>query len=87
MKPNVRRCISCRLIAPKVQFLRVVREHSTGDLELNQGMGRSAYICLTSDCILLAHKKKRLDRALRTTVPPDFYPKLWSCLKGEEPWP
>jgi hypothetical protein len=84
MKPNLRRCISCRLIAPKEQFLRVVREHSTGTLELNQGMGRSAYLCLTSGCILLAHKKKRLDRALRTTVPPDFYPKLWGFLGDEE---
>jgi hypothetical protein len=83
MKPNLRRCISCRAIAPKTQFLRVVRKHSIGSIELNQGMGRSAYICPTVECIGLAQKKKRLDRALRSTISPDFYQQIWSYLQGD----
>jgi uncharacterized protein len=76
MEPNYRRCISCRMVAPKGHFLRLVREHLTGKIELNQGMGRSAYICPTLSCIQLAQKKKRLDRALRATVPPSIYQAL-----------
>jgi uncharacterized protein len=76
MEPNHRRCISCRVVAPKSHFLRVVREHSTGKIELNQGMGRSAYLCRSLDCIRQAHKKKRLERALRSPIPPDLYSTL-----------
>lgn len=74
MEPNYRRCISCRLVAPKNHFLRVVKEHSTGKVVLNQGMGRSAYLCPQADCIALARKKKRLERALKATaVPTEIY--------------
>jgi uncharacterized protein len=74
MEPNYRRCISCRLVAPKNHFLRVVKEHSTGKVLLNQGMGRSAYLCPQAECIALAKKKKRLERALRAAaVPAEIY--------------
>ncbi|HEY9828104.1 MAG TPA: YlxR family protein [Stenomitos sp.] len=73
MEPNYRRCISCRVAGHKAQFLRVVREHLSGTITLNRGMGRSAYVCPTLDCIRLAQKKKRLERALKSPVPPTFY--------------
>lgn len=81
MEPNYRRCISCRTLAPKTRFIRVVREYSTGKIELNQGMGRSAYVCPTLDCINLAFKKKRLERALRSAIPNDLAPAIWDCVK------
>ncbi len=73
MEPNYRRCISCRRIAPKTHFLRITREHSTGKIQLNQGMGRSAYLCPQADCIALAKKKKRLERALKAVVSLEIY--------------
>jgi uncharacterized protein len=73
MKPNYRRCISCRLMAPKTHFLRITREHSTGKILLNRGMGRSAYVCPQAECIALAKKKKRLERALKAVVSPEIY--------------
>jgi uncharacterized protein len=76
MEPNYRRCISCRVVAPKNQFLRVVREHSTGKIELDRGMGRSAYLCRSIHCIRQAQKKKRLERTLRSPFPPDLYATL-----------
>lgn len=79
MKPNERRCISCRVVAPKTQFLRVVREPA-GDIVLNRGAGRSAYICPNPVCVNLAQKKKRLERALKTTVPASIYEALEQCL-------
>jgi uncharacterized protein len=83
MEPNYRRCISCRLTAPKSHFLRVVREHSTGKVHLNQGIGRSAYLCPQADCIALATKKKRLERALKSVVSPDFYDRLARCIEKD----
>ncbi|MGB8700771.1 MAG: YlxR family protein [Thermosynechococcaceae cyanobacterium] len=81
MEPNYRRCISCRIVGPKHRFLRIVREHSTGRIVLDQGMGRSAYLCPNADCLGIAQKKKRLDRALRSAVPPDLYQALWDCIQ------
>ncbi|WP_404783381.1 YlxR family protein [Altericista sp. CCNU0014] len=76
VEPNYRRCISCRIAAPKAQFLRVVRE-PTGAIAIDCGAGRSAYICPNADCIGLAQKKKRLERALKSAVPSELYLDLW----------
>jgi uncharacterized protein len=73
MEPNYRRCISCRLVAHKNHFLRVVKEHSTHKVSVHQGMGRSAYLCPQAECITLAKKKKRLERALKSVVSPTIY--------------
>jgi uncharacterized protein len=70
MEPNYRRCISCRSPGPKAQFLRVIRTPD-GSVAIDRGEGRSAYICLSSTCIALAQKKKRLERALKTSVTPE----------------
>jgi len=81
MKPNDRRCISCRTIAPKQDFWRIVRQHDTGAVLLDQGMGRSAYLCPTADCLQAAQKKKRLSKALRAPVPETIYQQLWQRLQ------
>lgn len=69
MKPNYRRCISCRLLAPKNTLLRVVRVHPSRAIQLERGMGRSAYICPQETCIRQAFGKQRLARSLRTKIP------------------
>jgi uncharacterized protein len=79
MEPNHRRCISCRITGPKAQFLRVVRD-PTGRIAINQGAGRSAYICPTPGCLTLAQKKKRLERALKSPVSPELYIELGNCI-------
>ncbi|AFZ48415.1 protein of unknown function DUF448 [Cyanobacterium stanieri PCC 7202] len=75
-KKNYRRCVSCGLIAPKNHFCRVVRNFPDHKITLDQGMGRSAYICPNSECIAIAKKKKRLGRALRTMVSAEIYEEL-----------
>jgi predicted RNA-binding protein YlxR (DUF448 family) len=80
MTPNHRRCISCRTIGPKQQFWRVVRNHQTGAVQLDQGMGRSAYLCPSETCLRMAQKKNRLGRALRTAVDDGIYGQLWQRL-------
>jgi uncharacterized protein len=83
MEPNYRRCISCRRVAHKNHFLRIAREHSTGEVKLQEGMGRSAYLCPQADCIALAKKKKRLERALKSVISPEIYTSLESYLSKD----
>lgn len=76
MEPNYRRCVSCRRLAPKEFFLRLVRVHPSGQVELERGMGRSAYLCPKISCFQAARKKNRLGRALRTRIPDEIYQAL-----------
>ena len=80
MKPNYRRCLSCRRVGLKAEFWRIVRVFPSGKVQLDQGMGRSAYICPTISCLQLAQKKNRLGRSLRATVPETLYQSLWQRL-------
>lgn len=77
MEPNHRRCLSCRKVAPKKAFWRVVRVYPSRQVQLDEGMGRSAYICPQSSCLAAAQKKNRLGRSLRTSVPEELYETLW----------
>lgn len=56
---NWRRCISCRRFAPKDSFWRIVRVYPSHQIQLDQGMGRSAYLCPTVECISMAKKKEK----------------------------
>lgn len=80
METNYRRCASCRRVAPKDEFLRVVRLHPHHEVILDQGMGRSVYLCRCSQCLQVAQKKDRLSRALKAYVPPQIYTDLWQRL-------
>jgi predicted RNA-binding protein YlxR (DUF448 family) len=85
MKPNYRRCISCRRVGPKEEFWRIVRVFPSGKVQLDQGMGRSAYICPQADCLQAAQKKNRLGRSLHGTVPETLYQTLWQRLTQSNP--
>jgi predicted RNA-binding protein YlxR (DUF448 family) len=80
MEPNYRRCLSCRQVGPKKQFWRIVRLFPSGQVQLDEGMGRSAYICPNPNCLSTAQKKNRLGRALRASVPEALYQTLWQRL-------
>ena len=73
MKPNYRRCISCRKVGLKEEFWRIVRVFPSRQVQLDWGMGRSAYICQNPNCLQAAEKKNRLGRALRASVPDMVY--------------
>lgn len=73
MKKNYRRCISCRHVAPKEYFWRVVRTYPESQIELDQGMGRSAYLCPQIDCLVKAKQKNRLAKSLKISVSEEIY--------------
>ncbi|MCU0552418.1 MAG: YlxR family protein [Leptolyngbya sp. Prado105] len=76
MIPNHRRCVCCRKVAPKAEFLRIVRLHPSHKIAIATGMGRSAYLCPTPDCIKAVQKKDRLSRILKAPVPAEIYQTL-----------
>lgn len=82
MKPNYRRCVSCRKLALKEDFWRVVRLNKSSSVRLDAGEGRSAYICPKTECLKIAHKKNSLGRSLKASVPPEIYQALWQRLEN-----
>ena len=76
MQPNYRRCVSCRKVAHREKLLRVVRISPTGIVQVEHGMGRSAYLCPQMACLSSAHKKNRLGRALKAAIPDEIYQQL-----------
>ncbi|MDJ1178024.1 YlxR family protein [Roseofilum sp. BLCC_M91] len=82
MKPNQRRCVSCRKVDRKQAFWRIVRVYPDDEIQLDEGMGRSAYLCPQGDCLKAAQKKNRLGRSLKASVPPSVYERLWSRLQA-----
>ena len=82
MKPNYRRCVSCKKLALKDSFWRIVRVYPSRTVQLNQGMGRSAYLCHQVSCLTHAKAKKQLDKALRVSVPEHIYHSLSDLLNS-----
>ncbi len=76
MKLNYRRCISCRKLAPKNEFWRIVRVYPSRQVQLDQGIGRSAYLCPQSGCLQAARQKNRLGRALKAPIPAQIFQDL-----------
>ncbi|MGF1538247.1 MAG: YlxR family protein [Elainellaceae cyanobacterium] len=84
MDPNYRRCISCRRVAHKSDFWRVVRVSPSRSLQLDTGMGRSAYLCRCKACLQGAQRKNRLGKILKAPVPDHIYARLWERLPVDE---
>ena len=67
-RPVLRRCVACRQLFDREQLWRVIRL-AAGGIALDQGMGRSAYLCPGAACVEEARRRKRLQRSLRCPVP------------------
>ena len=63
----LRRCVACRALKDRRQLWRVIRQ-ADGTIDLERGMGRSAYLCPVQACLEEARRRKRLQRALRCRV-------------------
>jgi uncharacterized protein len=84
MDPNYRRCVSCRRAAHRQEFWRIVRVYPSQAVQLDQGMGRSAYLCPQASCLQTAQKKNRLGRVLKASVPEELCQLLWQRLSSIE---
>ncbi|MFM2429660.1 MAG: hypothetical protein RLZZ511_873 [Cyanobacteriota bacterium] len=80
-----RRCVSCRKVAPRAEFWRIVRQHPDHQVVLDQGMGRSVYLCPHPDCLKASRRKDRLSRALKKNVDDEIYQVLSDRLDQAQP--
>ena len=78
----MRRCVSCRQLIHRDQLWRVIRLAGGGGIQLDQGQGRSAYVCPDPACLEEARRRKRLQRALRCQVADSILESLESRLNG-----
>ena len=69
--PVMRICISCRKTYDRKNLLKITKDHKRGIL-FHKGMGRSAYICQSKTCYSDSKIKKKLQKALKTPLEPEF---------------
>ena len=67
----MRICISCRKTYDRNNLFKITKDHKHG-IMLQKGMGRSAYICKSAKCYSDSKIKKKLQKALKTFLEPEF---------------
>ena len=67
----IRICISCRKEYDRKNLLKITKDHKQG-IMFQKGMGRSAYICNSKKCYADSKIKKKLEKALKTFLKPEF---------------
>ena len=70
-KNVMRVCISCRKTFDRKNLLKITRDHKHG-IMFQKGMGRSAYICKSKKWYSDSKIKKKLQKALKTSLEPEF---------------
>ncbi len=84
-KTPLRKCIGCNEMKDKKQLIRIVRNNE-GEIKIDpigKLPGRGAYICKSVACFDAAVKAKRLERAFKSKIPDDIYPKLRESIPTE----
>ena len=69
--PVLRICISCRKTFDRKQLIKITKDYKQG-IMFQKGMGRSAYICNSKKCHSDSKIKKKLQKALKTFLEPEF---------------
>ena len=69
--PVMRVCISCRKTFDRNNLIKITKDYKKG-IMFQQGMGRSAYICTSKKCYSDSKIKKKLQKALKTFLEPEF---------------
>ena len=69
--PVMRICISCRKTYDRNHLIKITNDHKQG-LMFQKGMGRSAYICKSKTCYSDSKIKKKLQKALKTSLETEF---------------
>ena len=69
--PIMRLCISCRKTYNRKSLFKITKDHRQGII-FHKGMGRSAYICNSKKCYSDSKIKKKLKKALKISLEPEF---------------
>lgn len=94
MRPKkipMRMCTGCGEMKPKKELVRVVKAPSNGEQEgkisldlTGRKPGRGAYVCRNVECLKLARKARRLEKAFSCRIPDGVYEKLEGEMSGNE---
>jgi predicted RNA-binding protein YlxR (DUF448 family) len=78
-----RTCVACGKVRPQRDMVRLVctAEHKVEVDTKGKQQGRGAYICRLSECWQSGLKSNKLERALRTSLLPEYREKLAQDLK------
>jgi len=80
-----RKCIGCATVKDRVQMIRIMKLHDSGNLIINPtatDFGRSYYICYNIDCVNKLFKKKRFEKIIKKEVPAEIKKYLESIEKN-----
>ncbi len=83
-KVPMRRCLATNQSFPKKELLRIVRTPE-GEIKVDETgklNGKGAYISRSSEALVLAKKKKVLNRALEVEIPEEIYAELDRIING-----
>ena len=69
--PVMRICISCKKTYDRKDLFKITKDHKQG-IMIKKGTGRSAYICKSNKCYSDSKIKKKLQKALKTPLEPEF---------------
>ena len=73
----LRKCVGCNEMKPKNELIRIVKNDEGIMLDTSgKANGRGAYICPSKECLSLACKGKRLERAFSCKVDASVYEHL-----------
>ena len=84
-KIPLRRCIGCNTSKDKRELIRVVR-NAEGEISIDttgKKPGRGAYICKDKNCLKLARKGKKIDKAFEVAISDEIYDRLEQELANE----
>ena len=79
-------CAGCGEHKPKKELVRVVKSPE-GEISLDttgRKPGRGAYVCRSADCLRLARKARRLERAFSCQIPDEVYERMEEELSRNE---
>lgn len=96
-KVPLRKCSGCGEMKPKRELIRVVKAPEVknengevmahGDISLDltgKKPGRGAYVCKSTECLALARKARRFERAFSCKIPDSIYDSMEKELAENE---
>ena len=85
-KTPLRKCTGCGEMKPKKELVRVVKSPE-GEVSLDltgRKPGRGAYVCPRVDCLRLARKARRLEKAFSCPIPAEVYDRMEEEFEASE---
>lgn len=84
-KIPLRKCTGCNEMKPKKELVRVVRSPE-GEISLDltgKAPGRGAYVCRNAECLKIARKARRFEKAFSCAIPDEVFDRMEGELENE----